>query len=553
VGLERAFEAANLFGLTPLSARAISARPNPQGLDLVLPATLADIPAPEDRHIAFDLPRRRDLAHKLESALAPLGPHVAVLDAVRSLAEPDATCVLAGQQPGLFGGPLYNCYKALHIAKLARALSARWNKPVVPILWNHADDHDIAEVHHAWFVNPHVDLVKLHLAGTSSGRTPLSRIVCDNERHELSALRARLTDLLADEPEISNELIDLAMPRHGETLACAWTRFHLELFGHLGVVVLEPDWLRAELSEALAELVAPNPLPSLQAGASRLAAAGFDVAIEPAEAALVYRLEDNKRLALRPGGDGWRFDNEPGSRTPSELAAEIVRDKPGYSAGALLRPLVQDLALPVAAYVGGFGELAYHAELGELRRERGVEPGIFVPRASCTLTDARCRAALRQRDQTLGDLVLAPPAPPKPKKTGVKNPVVADLRKTADQCRRALLEHRSALDELDPRLAPQLKHTARRAHHTLEQFISRVERVASNQAGTERRGQRRLETHLLPRGAPQERVLTVLQLVARFGRHWIDELFEALDELPLEHLVAHIDPHTGPHTEPSSS
>jgi len=545
MGLESAFEAANLLGLSPIGSRALSSRPHPQDLALVVPEKLDDFPRPEGRYPLFDSPARQALARKLEDALAPLEPHVAVLDSVRALALPDATCIVAGQQPGLFGGPLFNTYKALHVAKLARALSKFWDKPVVPVLWNHADDHDIAEAHHAWFINQHVDLVKLHLAGTSSGRTPLSHITCTEGWHGLAALEEQLADLLAAEPFDAGTL-QLAMPREGETLSRAWTRFHLDLFGHLGVVVLEPEWIRDELSESLAELVAPSPEAALQAGASRLRSAGFDVAIEPQTAALVYNLQADARHALRLGGDGWRFDHEPGSRTASELAAEIVCAKANYNAGALLRPLVQDMALPVSAYVGGWGELAYHAQLGELRQERGLDPGVFVPRASCTLTDARCRRSLRRLDQRVGEFIAdarGPKANMAPSAKATDNQTADKLRALGSELRAALLQERDALDALDPALAPQLKRTANQTRNLIERLAKRVERVTSNHAGTGRRGRRRLEANLFPRAGPQERTITTTQLVARFGRDWIDELFQALDPIPLEHLVAHIDPH----------
>lgn len=545
MGLELDFEAADLFGLTALSTEALSSRPNPRALGLTIPRTLDDIARPEGRHPLFDGPARRELAHKLEASLAPLEPHVAVLDSVRALAQPDATCVVAGQQPALFGGPLFNCYKALHIAKLARSLAERWNKPVVPILWNHADDHDIAEAHHAWFVNPHVDLVKLHLSGASSGRMPLSAFTCDNQRHDLAALAARLADLFADAPHAQG-LAEKLTPQHGETLARAWTRLHLEWFGHLGVVVLEPDWIRNELSESLASLVTPSPVDALVAGSQRLKSVGLDVAIKPTTAALVFHLEDGLRRALRPGGDGWRYDDEPGSRTAAELAAEVVCDKAAYNAGALLRPLVQDMALPVSAYVGGWGELAYHAQLAELRRERGLDPGVFVPRASCTLTDARCRRALRQQDLGVGAYLrtasrTGPPTAPTPAAATDGSESAQRLRTLARDLHASLHAERPALERIDASLDPQLRRTANQARKLIERLAERVERVASNRSGTARRGQRRLASFLFPRGGPQERTLTTAEMLARFGNTWIDELFEALDPLPTEHLIARLD------------
>jgi uncharacterized protein YllA (UPF0747 family) len=139
------------------------------------------------------------------------------------------------------------------------------------------------------------------------------------------------------------------------------------LLGPLGLVVVEPDWIREPLSRELSRLVTLDPAEKLAQGARELEAHGHPVAIDPRNAALVYELRTSGAFALRPGGDGFRFDDESGSRTGDELAAEILQRPLDWSPGALLRPLAQDAVLPVAAYVGGFGELAYHAQLGPLR------------------------------------------------------------------------------------------------------------------------------------------------------------------------------------------
>ena len=65
------------------------------------------------------------------------------------LSQPGAVAVVTGQQVGLFSGPAYTIYKALTAAKLAEHLSQR-GTPAVPVFWLATEDHDFAEVNHAW-------------------------------------------------------------------------------------------------------------------------------------------------------------------------------------------------------------------------------------------------------------------------------------------------------------------------------------------------------------------------------------------------------------------
>ncbi len=537
MALEFQYLPADVLALAEWSARALAGRPAPPNLPgVLLPHDLDAFPRPAERH---DPEARAELAATLERELAPFQPHVAVLESVRALRERGAFVLIAGQQPALLGGPLYDLYKALHVVVLARALAQRWEAPVVPLFWNHADDHDIAEVHHLWIQNPNLDLRKVALAGMSSGRTLLARIVFDEERHKLGALAELLRQNLWEGPAQARAL-ELFLPRAGESFSGAFTRTLLGLLGHLGLVVLEPQWIRASLSGELARLVAREPEAALQAGAASVRAQGRAPAIEPREAALVFHHVDGKRHALRLTDGLFRYDGEVGARSAAELAAEIVQEPLEWSCGALLRPVVQDLVLPVAGYVGGWGELAYHAQLGPLRALAGAPATPFVPRASVTLVDAAARESLAKLGLEVRDVLAARGKIEPATRAQDAPPVVRELRAVARRAAAELVALRGEVAVLDPGLAQHVKRTADQIEDQVEKLAAKLERVQANSAGTGRRHYRRLTNGLYPNEQPQERVRGALEFVARHGTEWIDELLAGIDPLPTEHLVAYL-------------
>ena len=79
------------------------------------------------------------------------------------------------------------------------------------------------------------------------------------------------------------------------------------------------------------------------------------------------------------------------------------------------------------------------------------------------------------------------------------------------------------------------------AKGAVEKVLGKAERVHANRAGKGKRQLRRLNHTLFPRGTPQERVLGPLGLTARWGRAWIDHLFEELPAGGAEHLVVHLE------------
>jgi bacillithiol biosynthesis cysteine-adding enzyme BshC len=453
---------------------------------------------------------------------------------VRSLAEPGACCVITGQQPGLFASPLFTLYKALHAIRLARTLAQAWEVPVVPLFWNHGDDHDVAEVHHTWLLNDNFDLQRIGLAGISSGRQPVSRIRLSDDKHRLSAVREATRQTLA-RCEFVDDALELFAPRDGDTFATALTRSLMRALGHLGLVVVEPDWIRERLSRSLSRVVVAPVADALAESDRALRRQQLEPAIDFATAALLFRVDEHGRHGLRLGGDGFQYDGENGSRTAHELAAEIVQDVDAWSPGALLRPIAQDSSLPVAAYVGGWGELAYHAQLGPLRRALQMPRATLIPRVSCTLVDPETSAALAQLELSLAD-ALSRDVDTQEEKVSV--PVADELRRIAERAAKDLLAQREALAELDRGLAQNLGRTASQIRALIEKMCEKAERVHANNQGRGRRLVRRVANTLRPRGELQERVLGPLPFVARFGRGWIDELFEQLGAFERAHVAA---------------
>lgn len=537
MALEFQYLPANVLGLEEWAARALADRPRPAHLPgVLLPDSLASFPRPQERH---EPAARLELSQTLEHEMARFQPHVAALESVRAIRSPGTFLIVAGQQPALLGGPLYDLYKALHAIVLARRLAQQWEAPVVPLFWNHADDHDLAEVHHLWIQNPNLDLRKVALAGMSSGRTLLSRIVFDEERHRLGALAELLRQNLWEGPEQARAL-ELFLPRAGETFSGAFTRTLLELFGHLGLVVIEPQWIRSSLSNALARLVSLPIEPALSAGAAAIQKHGREPAIEPREAALVFHHVDDRRHALRLHDGQFRYDGEAGARTPVELAAEIVQDPLEWSAGALLRPVLQDLVLPTAGYVGGWGELDYHAELGPLRALAGAPALPFVPRLSATLVDSAARESLAKLGLEVRDVLLARGRIEPAGGDESAPPAARELRAVARRASQQLVGLRDDVAALDRGLAQHVKRTAEQIEDLVGKLATKLERVHQNSQGSGRRHHRRLANGLYPNETPQERVRGALEFVARHGTGWIDELLAGIDPLPTEHLVVYL-------------
>lgn len=474
----------------------------------------------------FDADARAELARVLEHELGSLGPHVAVLEAVRALARPDAGVVLAVAEPGFLAGPLARVWAALSALRVAQSLETATERPHVALLWCAADETEPARVHPAWIRNEHDDLRRVGLASLGPG-TPFGRLVLDPERHRLGAARALLLQTLSRAPHAS-EAVERYGPRAGETLARAFTRALLEALGPLGLVVVEPDWLREPLSRATAEVLAPRQLdrPAPLAGLWREGGGDPD-------APIVRRFG----VPLRMGGDGLRYDGEPGSRNLRELAAELVQEPEAFAPGAALLPLVLESCLPVVARVlcadAGGGAAPW---LEPLAAWLGHVPAPTFPAFSATLVEPAVERSLERSGLDAREALLLGPALVE-SEAPAPSEVVRRLDELIERTTRDLTELARDLSPEDRPLAHGLRRASRRVRDELAETRQRAQRLHANRHGKSARHLRRIAGALRPRGQLQEEVLGPLPLAAWWGPDVLEEVFEHVPAVPEAHVI----------------
>jgi len=492
-----------------------------------IPSRASDLPRPRT---AVDLEARELLAERLEAGLAAHEPPVAVLDAVRSLAHPETAVVLTGALPALCGGPLSVTLRALHAVRLARALTDEWGTPVVPVFWNRCDVP--AEPPALTWLDERIELAPVQIAGFPSGGEPFDGQVFDSEQHTLGAFHYSLLHM-APRHASTEGLLEPFLPRHGETFASAFTRVLLELFGPMGLVTVEPAWIRAETSRAMAD----------QVGEVRA----------PVDTPIAHRRGPEGGGRLSTGGEGFRFADEPGSRTPTEFAAELVQEPESWSPAWGFLPAVLDRLVPVAA------ELVEWSDLDARLADPLAGETALVPRVTHSLIDPALAGSLEALGTTPLEILRGPAAPesdPGPSEgsgepADAESPEASDappgsppvaraMREIASRLRAELLEQRGALAEVDRGLAAQLKRVAAEAKDLVDKLSTRTERVVTNRRAKRRRHERRVAHGLQPHGRPQEEVLSTLQFVLFNGRDWIEELAPEVDPFPTEHVLVHL-------------
>jgi bacillithiol biosynthesis cysteine-adding enzyme BshC len=479
---------------------------------------------PANGSAAFPPERRAALV----GALALKHPGSKNLD---RLAQPDTVAVVTGQQVGLFSGPAYTIYKALTAARLARHLSEQ-GTAAVPVFWLATEDHDLAEVNHAWSFDKQHQPVALRVAGENPEARPVGGLPLNDLPMEA------LERSLAEFPQ-GAEVMALvsAAYQDGRTMGESFAQLVHELLKPYDILMVDPldAGIRAIAAPLLRDAVEAGPelTAAVLERNAELAAEGYhaQVHVEP-DTSFFFLLDRGRRLTLK------RSNGQYASKTDRYNAAELGSRAERLSPNALLRPVVQDFILPTAAYVGGPAELAYLAQSDVLyQRLLGRSPRP-VARNGFTLLDARATKLMRKYGLRLTDFFHGEePLRERISETVVPRSVHGAFESAEGTVRRELEGLRAEITRFDPTLAAALDKSRVKMEYQLAKTARKIQREAlrRNQAASSDAAY--LYGLVCPQRHLQERFYTILPFLAKHGLDLIGRVYENVHLDCPDHIV----------------
>jgi bacillithiol biosynthesis cysteine-adding enzyme BshC len=475
-----------------------------------------------------------------QSIHLPAERRAALIDALREnhpssaalelLARPGTVAVVTGQQVGLFSGPSYTVYKALHAVKLARWLTQN-GLPAVPMFWLATEDHDFAEVNHTWVFDPSHDPVKLEMHRSASAQ-PVGGVTL--AAPPLRELRSALHGF-----PFGEEVVDLVEEtyRAGSTMGKAFGELLGRLLGAYDILQVDPmlPAFRRLAAPALRAAVeaAPDLTTALLERNRQLKEAGYhaQVHVEP-QTSLVFLLENGKRLALR------RHEREyvlNGRRFSSEELMERAAD---LSPNALLRPVVQDFMLPTVAYIGGPAENAYLAQSEILYRAILGRMPVAVPRTGFTILDQRTKKLMDRYSLSLPDFFHGEDVLRERMAARLIPPTLhTALHETSSAVDGAINRLRRELASFDPTLALALDRSGRKIRYQFEKMQRKAGREAMRRDARAARDSAYIYNLIYPERHLQERLYSFLPFLAKHGFELLDSVYEAIQLECLDHRL----------------
>jgi len=423
-------------------------------------------------------------------------------DDVRRWNRGESVAIVAGQQCGFAGGPLYTLVKLATLVKMKRDNEAR-GIPTTLFFWLATEDHDYAEAASialpAGDARAQRDLVYLRAARAVEtrdvvGPLPLPPVLID--------------ELLA--------FFDMPRPpwlREDITFRDSFAELIAGVFPRDVVLVdaLLPELRRTgtPLFESIVNRRS-DIQSALAARAAALQAAGYTPQVAPRENGqytLLYAIDDH------------------GNRDITDTLPPPERT----STSALTRPLLQDFALQPDVFVGGPAEVAYYAQLAPLHALLGVTMPRVALRAHALVAPRRVARAMERygidaEEIFAGAETLLAEREPEG---------VAKIREAAEKGRRELTEVFTKIGDValpaDHAIARRVSRSIGHIEYHFEKLAERAVRALVRRDRERFAAARELVATLYPDRHVQDRIVGWIAYWMELGQHFVDRLVEEVE------------------------
>lgn len=486
---------------------------------------------------------RKAVAAALERYNQALGAAPATFESLRLLAQEGTLAVVTGQQAGIFTGPAYSIYKAITAIHLASQQSEQLGIPVVPVFWVAGEDHDWQEV--SWVLAPSGDgMTRFALAESFAGdRRSVGLAAAPESLADLieafieslpdTEFKASVGDRIRSAAQ-AGPALDPALSGGKASLADWFARLMAWLFADTGLIILNPvdPALRALQAGFFAKVIERHEQveEALGQGYALCGQLGYQATVDRqiGNVNLFTYLRGERLPIVGAGEHFWIRDREEIGWSKEELIDRAQTHPELFSTNVVLRPVVQGLLLPDLAYVGGPGEIAYFGLYKEVFRSLDQQMPIVYPRESFTLVEPPVARIMEKQELGFGDVLFRLE---EKKQELLEREDRLGITGLFESFRGQFGEQYDRLVEQVLLLDPNLRFVTEENRKQIALQISKLEEKAKQQhrknSEVALRQFDRLKANLQPEGGLQERSVSILPYLAKYGPDLIPRLLSA--------------------------
>jgi bacillithiol biosynthesis cysteine-adding enzyme BshC len=425
--------------------------------------------------------------------------------------------VCTAHQPNLFTGPLYFIYKILHTIKLADHLKHHFPQyNFIPVYYMGSEDADFAELNHTY-----VDGKKIEWKKQQKGA--VGRMLVDNT---LGRLIDELEGQLLGLP-FGKDVIGLLRKcyTNGRNIQTATFELVNELYGSYGLIVLIPDHplLKQQMQSVFLDDLFHHTSSGLVQETSEKLELHYKVQAHPREINLFYLADEVRERIIRKE-DHFIVQHTNIRFSEDEMKKELEEHPERFSPNVVLRGLFQEAILPNLAFIGGGGEMAYWLQLKALFQHYNIVYPILVLRNSFLIVEKKWKEKIEKlglsvREFFGGEMQLMN----RIVELHAQHPV--SLNGNFEMAEALFQQIRTKANAIDPTLTKHVAAIQARSLKTLQELEKKMLRAEKRKYTDQQRQISAIKGTLFPNNALQERVENFSGFYAKWGRSFIEELY----------------------------
>jgi uncharacterized protein YllA (UPF0747 family) len=460
------------------------------------------------------LPRPRNVPADLITALVESNRRWGsfVREDVERWARGEGVAIVAGQQVGFAGGPLYTLAKLASVMRMKRDFQSR-GVPVTLFFWLATEDHDYEEA----------ATLQVPVSAVSANRNDINRqldLVTIKGMRGISSKQmvgpAVIPDSLVAQLLALFEMPRPSWLREGITFRDSFAELLASAAGERVVFV---DAMLPELRRAGAPLFGQmlggcgSMQEAIAARSRELQSAGFAPQIVPRDG-------DRYTLLFRIDASGERHIID---------GAAAVDDPTTISTAAITRPLLQDVVIQPDIFVGGPAEVAYYAQIAPLYEILGAHMPAVALRGHALVAPKRV-VRLLSRYGIDPSAVFASPDDI----LAEREPAgVAEVESLAEAARRDLAAQMTKIGEIalpaEHALARALNRSMGHIEYHFGKFAERAVRGLVRKDRERYAAVREVVSTFFPDRHVQDRVVSWFAYWNRFGEHLVGTLVDQIE------------------------
>ncbi|MCH8567996.1 MAG: bacillithiol biosynthesis cysteine-adding enzyme BshC [Balneolales bacterium] len=470
------------------------------------------------------------------------GASAETLDSISQLRNKNTFTIVAGQQAGLLGGPLFTLNKIVTLISVSRYCREKLGLKVIPVFWVADEDHDFDEVSFTTLINPYKELIRVELDSPNEKiKPPMGSVIIPEQiKNLISACKKAGIEGC----EVCG-LLDFW--KAGEKWINAFCGMLLHLFKDDGLVVLTTVNEEMKLcSRPFFEQVIRNH--STLVGKIKDQSQKLDQIYHQqaytGDSLLFYSDDNLGRVKLEFEDGNWSSPVFGGNRVLDNNEFINFLDEHNawhkLSPNVFLRPMLQQFLLPNLAYFGGAAEIAYHAQIKSAFQKLKLVFPLILPRLSATVVEESIGHKMDNFSFSFSDYAKQESLLHKSwlqnRSFGQK---LEGLAQIEEDILKAFESRPELFEDYDESVKISVASTSKRMLNEVDSLRKKVFRAEKKKetVGIERLSV--IQRMLFPEQQLQERSLAWISLLSRNGLSMIQNLEKEIGDDPFQYLSSH--------------